>query len=89
MSVPTNIVEGRAQKTEAGFVRFLRISIGSIMELEYHLLAARDIGAISVAEHLSLASELQAVRMMLHGLVRQLEGAENQARSAGRKVSLS
>ncbi|MDQ3698710.1 MAG: four helix bundle protein [Gemmatimonadota bacterium] len=45
MSIPANIVEGREQKTEAAFARFLRIALGSASELEYHLLAARDIRA--------------------------------------------
>lgn len=89
MSVPTNIVEGRAQQSEAGFVRFLGISIASITELEYHLLAARDIGAISPSDHLSLSSELQEVRMMLYGLVRQLQDTRNQAGSVNRKVNRS
>ena len=88
MSVPTNIVEGRAQHTEAAFVRFLRISLASINELEYHLLAARDIGAISVSAHLSLASQLEEVRMMLHGLIRQLESSHDLASRAPRKVNM-
>ena len=88
MSVPTNIVEGRTQQTEAGFVRFLRISLGSINELEYHLLAARDIGAIPVSAHLSLASQVEEVRMMLHGLIRQLESSRDRASRAPRKVNV-
>ena len=73
MSVPANIVEGRCQKGDVAFARYLRISIGSASELEYHLLIARDIGAISKTEHLSLYAEVAEVRMMLHGLVRNLE----------------
>lgn len=73
MSVPANIVEGRSQKGDAAFARYLRISIGSASELEYHLLTARDIGAISKIERLSLYAEVAEVRMMLHGLVRNLE----------------
>ncbi|MDP9202499.1 MAG: four helix bundle protein, partial [Gemmatimonadota bacterium] len=47
MSIPANIVEGREQKTEPAFARFLRIALASTSELEYHLTAARDIQAIS------------------------------------------
>ena len=89
MSVPANIVEGRAQKSEAVFVRFLRISVGSITELEYHLLAARDLGAISQRDYFSLMGELEEVRMMLYGLVRRLEGSRSQASPAARKVNQS
>lgn len=73
MSVPTNIVEGRDQQSEAGFARYLRIAIGSASELEYHLLAARDMDAISRSEHHALSAQVVEVRMMLNGLVRRLE----------------
>lgn len=88
MSVSTNIVEGREQKSDAGFARFLRISIGSLSELEYHLLAARDIGALSTSDHRSLTSQVEEVRMMLHGLTRKLEGTGNLAGRSQRKVNL-
>ncbi|CAN5242212.1 hypothetical protein BH23GEM2_BH23GEM2_25820 [soil metagenome] len=73
MSIPANIVEGREQRTEAAFARFLRIALGSTSELEYHLTAAHDIGALSKSEYLSLSSQVVEVRMMLHGLLRRLE----------------
>jgi four helix bundle protein len=73
MSIPANIVEGREQKSEAAFGRFLRIALSSTSELEYHLMAARDIRAISKGEYLSLSTQVVAVRMMLHGLLRRLD----------------
>jgi four helix bundle protein len=50
MSIPANIVEGRRQASEKEFARFLRIAINSGYELEYHLIVARDIGAIPEAD---------------------------------------
>lgn len=73
MSVPASIVDGRGQRSESGFARHLRIARGSASELEYHLLAARDTGAISAAEHIALHSQVTEVRMMLHGLTRRVE----------------
>ena len=72
MSIPTNIVEGREQNTDAGFARFLRIALASSSELEYHLRAAHDIGVLEQSDHSGLASEVATVRMMLHGLIRSL-----------------
>src|SRR5438105_432934 len=57
MSIPTNIVEGRRQATAKEFARFLRIALNSGVELEYHLIVARDIEAISETEADSLLSE--------------------------------
>ncbi len=69
MSIPANIVEGREQETDAAFARFLKIGLASASELDYHLLAAREIGAIAGGEYLSLSSQVVEVRMMLHGLI--------------------
>jgi len=74
MSIPANIVEGRRQASEREFARFLRIAINSGYELEYHLIVARDIGAISQADCASLLRELIEVRKMIHGLIKRLAG---------------
>ena len=71
-SIPTNIVEGRRQSTDKEFARFLRIALNSGCELEYHLIAARDIGVISESDSDALIRQLIEVRKMLHGLLRKL-----------------
>jgi four helix bundle protein len=73
-SIPANIVEGRSKKTDADFARFLGYSVASTAELEYHLLVARDMGAITQATFLALLSKTIEVRAMLHGLINTLEG---------------
>ena len=70
MSIPTNIVGGRGQESDRDFRRFLRYSLNSSSELEYHLVMARDIGAISVKDVRSLFDQLIEVRRMLYGLIR-------------------
>ena len=77
LSIPTNIVEGRRQASDAEFARFLRIALNSGFELEYHLIAARDIGAISETDSDSLISQVIEVRKMLHGLIRRLDHNRN------------
>jgi four helix bundle protein len=77
LSIPTNIVEGRRQASDAEFARFLRIALNSGFELEYHLIAARDIGAISASESDYLISQVIEVRKMLHGLIRRLANPQS------------
>ena len=72
MSIPANIVEGRGQKSERDFARFLGYALNSTSELEYHLVMARDIRAISLSDFTSLLAQLIEVRKMLHGLVKRL-----------------
>ena len=75
MSVPTNIVEGNEKRSDRDFARFLRIALGSVTELEYHLVIASDLQAISNAEFNSLLSQRVDVRKMICGLIRRLDGS--------------
>jgi len=72
LSIPTNIVEGREQKTDAEFARYLRYALASTSELEYHAIAGRDIGVVSKEDFVSLSSQAKTVRMMLYGLIKRL-----------------
>ncbi len=73
-SIPANIVEGRAKKTDKDFVRFLDYALGSASELEYHFLLARDIEVIKPDTINALLSQLTKVRKMLSGLRARLTG---------------
>jgi four helix bundle protein len=72
MSVPTNIVEGCSQQSTREYSRFLRIALNSTSELEYHVLAARDLEVIPPSDSLTLLSQVIEVRKMLYGLLRYL-----------------
>ena len=72
MSVPANIVEGSGLQTAREFSRFLRIALNSTTELEYHLLAGRDLGVVRERDSLTLISQATEVRKMLYGLLRHL-----------------
>jgi four helix bundle protein len=72
MSVPTNIVEGRAQKSEADFCRFLRYAVASLDEVEYHLIVARDLEAMSGEDFRSLTAQLLVLRKQIHALIKKL-----------------
>jgi four helix bundle protein len=71
-SIAANIVEGRGRSSDAEFARFLRIALGSAYELEYHVMAARDVDAIVDADAASLIANDVEVRRMLCGLIRRL-----------------
>ena len=72
MSIPANIVEGRSQDSEREFARFLKIALNSATELEYHLLAARDIGSMRQSDFLALTSQTIEIRKMLYGLLAKI-----------------
>ena len=72
LSVPTNIVEGAGQKSRREFGRFISIALNSTSELEYHLIVARDFGAINASDFASLSTQTIEVRKMLHGLLKRV-----------------
>src|SRR6476659_571479 len=46
LSIPANIAEGAGKQGNAEFRRFLHMALGSAVETDYHLLAARDLGLL-------------------------------------------
>ena len=73
-SIPANIVEGRGQKSQKEFARYIGIAINSASELEFHLMLANDLGVLTRTAHESLLSRLIQVRMMLSGLRNAVRG---------------
>jgi four helix bundle protein len=57
-SAPANIAEGSAKRGSREFRRFLDISLGSLPELSYVLLLARDLGYLKPEEW----GEIEALR---------------------------
>jgi four helix bundle protein len=72
MSVSANIVEGREQRTDREFARFLGYALGSTSELEHHFIVARDLRAITQSDFTSTLEQIIDVRKMLHGLLAKL-----------------
>ena len=79
MSIPTNIAEGRRQKSEKEFSRFLGYALNSSSELEYHLIVPRDTKAIAESDFVSLISQTITVRKMLYGLLKRLSTTDRES----------
>jgi four helix bundle protein len=75
-SIPTNVVEGNGQESPQQFARFVRFSLNSSSEFEYHLIAARDVEVMTATDFKSLTAQTIEVRKMLYGLLRHLERAK-------------
>lgn len=71
-SVPANIVEGAAAPTQKEFARFVGMSIKSANETEYHLLVARDRGAMKRPTVERYIAEIIEIRKMLFSLRRTI-----------------
>ena len=73
ISVASNIAEGAGRGSDADCKRFLGHSLGSLNEIEYDFLLARDLGFLDPAEHQRLNELAGDVRRMLSGLMAQLK----------------
>ena len=74
MSVPANIAEGSAKRSDREFARFVRIALGSATESENHLIIASDLQLISNDIFDTLTTRIEDVRKMLTGLEKRLSG---------------
>jgi four helix bundle protein len=88
MSVPANIAEGSAKRSDREFARFVRIALGSTTESENHLIIAHDLVLIRDDDFASLTSQIEEVRKMLTGLEKRLTGDANKANNVVRSLAL-
>ncbi len=72
-SVPANIAEGHGRENTGNFVQHLRISQGSLKELETHLLLAERVGILPVLDLQPILVQCESLGKMLRALIRSLQ----------------
>ncbi len=72
VSIGANIAEGSCRSGDPDFARFLQMSAGSASELEYHLLLARDLKILEIAEYQRLSDGVIEIKRMLASLINKL-----------------
>lgn len=72
-SVPANIVEGQSRNTTKEYRSFLYNARGSVEEMRYFLLLAKDLEYISKDVYRRFESDYEAVSKMLNGLLKSLK----------------
>ncbi len=77
LSAPTNIAEGSAKRGRSEFRRFLSHSIGSLSEVGYLLLVARDLGMLSEPSWSTLETESDSAARVTFLLYRSLDPAHS------------
>jgi four helix bundle protein len=71
-SVPANIAEGHGRNSRGEYIQFLRVTQGSLKELETYLLLAQRIGLASEKNVGTILDKSDVVGKMLHALIRSL-----------------
>lgn len=86
VSVSANLAEGCGRTGDVWLRRFVRISLGSLSELECEIFLANDLQFLGSQSAVSVVSEIQSIRGMLHSLRRALPSQP--VRSARRAQTL-
>jgi four helix bundle protein len=73
VSIAANISEGAARGTSKEYIRFLRISFGSLSELETLLIISLRIGYLSNATHKSLQEQIIIITSQLGNLIKAIQ----------------
>jgi four helix bundle protein len=71
-SICSNLMEGSHRLGKKEFRQFVGIAKGSVGELKYHLLLAKDLGYLPPNQFVTLRSEAETVSKMLNGLANSL-----------------
>ena len=72
ISIPCNIAEGYGRHSTKDYIRFLRISMGSIFELLTILEICISLKIINNNDYKNLLDQIGEIERMLHGLIKKL-----------------
>jgi four helix bundle protein len=73
ISVPSNISEGAARNQKKEFIRFLRISTGSLAEVETQIILAANLNYLDETTGHVLLGQANKIRAQIAGLIKSLE----------------
>ncbi len=79
VSIPANIAEGAGRESEQEMVRFLRIALGSLNELETLMEIGFDMNMLESSTNDELEHQTRDLGVKLRNLVRRIESDRNQA----------
>ena len=73
VSIPTNIVEGSARRTEKDYLNFLHIANGSAYELSYLIRLSHRLGFLARSTSISLSDRSEHIAASLTALIDALD----------------
>lgn len=73
VSVAANIAEGNGRETSGAYIQFLRVSQGSLKELETHLLLTQRVGLAQSDQIEPILGDCDRLGRMLRALIRAIQ----------------
>jgi four helix bundle protein len=75
-SIPANIAEGNGRENTGSYIQFLRISQGSLKELETHVLLSQTVQLMEASDAEQILEVTEEVGKLLRSLIRALQDKE-------------
>ena len=72
VSIPANIVEGTARKSQKEYIHFLVTALGSASELDYYIYLAKELKYIQDSNYEELRKDCKEVIRMIQGLIQKI-----------------
>lgn len=72
VSVPSNIAEGQGRKGNGEFKHFLRLSLGSLMEVETQIMISERLGYLNPDSAQTLLRDPGELGRIMNGLIKSL-----------------
>ena len=73
VSIAANIAEGHGRENSGSFIQFLRMSQGSLKELETHLLLAERVNLVKTEQVMPLLQKCDELGKMTRSLIRSIQ----------------
>lgn len=73
VSIPSNIVEGKARGSNREYKRFLFMARGSLEEVKYQLFLAKDLNYIDEEKYKDVLNLVMETGKLLAGLIKKLD----------------
>jgi four helix bundle protein len=75
-SIPANIAEGNGRENTGSYIPFLRISQGSLKELETHVMLSQAVEMMKATDAEQILDTTEEVGKLLRSLIRALQDRE-------------
>jgi len=72
ISIPSNIAEGFGRKSQQDFIRFLKISMGSLFELQTQLRIAKNLDYLEEVNFNTVFEESREIERMLSAFIQSI-----------------
>lgn len=73
ISIPSNIAEGSARKSNKEFSQYLRIALGSAFELETQIIISYESGYLKEENYKELIGKINSNQKMINGFLKTVE----------------